>query len=139
MTGSTSRAGLIVGVQLAHLGDHRVREVRARLDEHGRLGVALALALPDIDRRHAGEDVDAGGEPAIHQRAADPLGLGRRGSRVDQNGLVVFTALERAFRVSGSDIELQLTSHGQQYAQKFEKIAFVASEVPEARSALATR
>ena len=92
--GQHEECGVGVGVQLARLGDRPVGQRRARLDQHRRLGPALALALPDVDGSHAGEDVDTGGKPAIDQRAADPLRLRGRGEgRVDQNGLVVCVQL----------------------------------------------
>ena len=71
-----------VGVQLARLGDRPLGQRGARLDQHGRLGPALALALPDVDGSHAGEDVDAGGQPAIHQRTADRAPPPRREGKV---------------------------------------------------------
>src|SRR5262245_53038056 len=77
-------------MQLTCFRDRGVGESRARLDDSGGLGIALALVLPDVDGCHAGQNVDARGEAAVHQDAADALGFGRRRvGRIDQNGFVV--------------------------------------------------
>ncbi len=54
----------------------------------------LALVLPDVDRDHARQDVDAGGEPIVDEPAADPLGLRTRWEgRIYQDWFILFHCL----------------------------------------------
>src|SRR5690606_33886988 len=53
----------------------------AGLHQHRCLRPLLQRAFPAIDRDHARENVDAGGEPLLHQRTAHLLRLLRFGER----------------------------------------------------------
>ena len=67
-------------------GPDRVGQRGAGLDDHHRLLGALDLSLPPVVRNHARQDVDAGREPPLDQRAAGRLRLDSRGpSRIDEH------------------------------------------------------
>jgi hypothetical protein len=56
------------------------------LDNHHRFVAALDLALPAVERDHAGQDVDAGGEPPFEQRPPRAFRLDNGWiGRIDEN------------------------------------------------------
>jgi hypothetical protein len=67
--------GNVVRVQAGdgqfHLGD----EVRAGLDHHQDFGRGFNLALPAVNRLHAGQDIDAGSHLLFDQATGDAFGL----------------------------------------------------------------
>src|SRR6266536_512500 len=64
-----------VGVHLFDRRAHALRERVAGLDEHYHLLAALDRALPPIVRDHPGQDVGAGAQVLLDQRASGPLRL----------------------------------------------------------------
>jgi hypothetical protein len=64
--------------------------VPARLDDEQHLGVTVELALPHVDRRDAGDLVDARRRPALHQRLGQRVGDLRagRGDKADAHSFV---------------------------------------------------
>ena len=92
--------------------------------------------FPDVDGRHAGEDVDTGGQAPVDQRAARPARPRRRTGRSNRSERACrFPATERASTMYEGGVPSRRRSLPEMasLAQKFEKIAFVASDVPEAR------
>ena len=64
-----------VTVQPLHAFDQLGNEALLRLGDEHRLGRLLQLPLPPVNRLHGGQDVDAGGQPLLDQRAADDQSL----------------------------------------------------------------
>src|SRR5438270_6886788 len=65
----------VIAVEADDPGDQRVGRRVGRLENGGDFLGALDLAFPAIDRMNRSENVDAGGEPLLHDRASDALRL----------------------------------------------------------------
>src|SRR5262249_23632815 len=132
--GNDHQRRVFVRVHRACLGDRPGGQGSTRLDEHRALVPLLTLALPVIDGGDSRPDVDARGEPPVDEGAPDPLRFRPRRERgIDENRLVVFTHVGEPCARGASARDTVMAK----IPRVFEKIAFVASEVAEAREALA--
>ena len=125
-------AGVVVGVHLLDGGAHLLGQAGAGFDDHHHFVAALDRALPPIVRDHAGQDVDAGAQPALDQGLPGPLRLdnGWKG-RIDEN---------RAFHVHSPAAAVAPrrqvytpslpTMPKRPAAPRYKRIAFVASAGP---------
>jgi NAD+ kinase len=108
---------------IAYTGGER----RSGLDNHHCFLAALDFALPPIVRNHAGQDIDACAQAALDQRPADPLRLDSgRMSRIDE---------DRALHVQPPANRMN-TRRSPARTSSYDRIAFVASPIPEAQDAL---
>ena len=73
-------AGAFVRVQFFRALFKRRVKRGAGLGDENDLACRLDLALPAVDRSHAGKNVDAGGEFFLHQRAGDFSATSREGA-----------------------------------------------------------
>lgn len=117
----------IIRVRRLDAGPHRFGERRPGLhDHHGFLG-AFDRALPPVDRDHAGQDVDAGGEAGAHQRVTGFLSLDNR-----RKGCV---HEHRAFHAASLFTLFLQRKKPALMSQRRDRIAFVTGAIPEADTA----
>ena len=68
-------------MELAHSAFQGAKLVPRRLDDDLLLAILLDLPFPSIDGRHGRQDIDAGGQPLIDQRAGQCGAVGFSGNR----------------------------------------------------------
>jgi hypothetical protein len=67
--------GNLVRVQAGNRRFHVGDEIGAGFDQHEYFARGVDLALPAVNRLHAGQDIDAGGHLLLDQAMGDALGL----------------------------------------------------------------
>ena len=140
----TRRRG--IGMEPFDVFQNLAGPLRRRLDDHRRFRVFLNPVFPDIDRRHRRKDIDASRDLGLHKRASGFFCIveGWKSSvnqhrRIIMPGLVdlpvviLFLCLDR--RVIQIIIHYGF-SMASEHPTIVEKIAFVASDTPEAEQAL---
>lgn len=79
--------GNVVGVQIAQRGFEGVEMLRGGLDEEQNFARGFDGAVPAIDRRETGQEIDARGHALLHERVGDALGfVTRAGGGEDEAG-----------------------------------------------------
>lgn len=129
--------------------DQSIRQPCPGLHDGGDLAVHLAPPLPVVDRRHARQNVHARGQLAIDQFTSDAhCRVGIRESAVDHYWTVVSTRHRDTSTFEPTPLPTGKTATPRDPdeppesdpmpapAKKFEKIAFVASDVVEAQRAM---
>src|SRR5262249_22691393 len=123
-----------IGMHLLYRCADLLGERGAGLDDHHHLLAALERALPPIMRDHAGQNIHAGTQPPLDQRAAGLFRLDNRGvGRIDED-----RALHIPTRLAGRERRPPAVASRTMSPAlpKNPRIHFVASPIAEAQEAL---